>query len=268
MSLAEQNDLVLGWQERGDAAARERLLRECMPHVMVLASRFCRHGLERDDLVAQGHLGALVAIDRFDVSRGVRLSTYASFWIRAFMVEAMTSSWRRGKTGMGASRGRKFFVVRRERARLECLRSSPAEVMDGLAGLLGVTTRKVAEYLEVIDNPDFSLQSYAEAGGNPDSLPVLASGEDGPDRVVEEHERHALFTHVVSRALETLSERERHIVMRRHMDDDAASFSTLGREMGISRERVRQLEARCMQKLESALHGLGMDTEAYRQTIA
>jgi len=117
LGAVEERELVRRWQQRSDGTAREQLMRAGMRDVVAIARRYSGANVPLEDLVSEGTLGLMTAIDRFDPDRGVRLVKYSSHWIRARITRCILREWKRGRTGMGSTRVQRFFKVRRERAR-------------------------------------------------------------------------------------------------------------------------------------------------------
>lgn len=240
-------------------AARDELVLAFMPRVQAMARGLRHYPVDQEDLVSEGALGLLVGIDRFEPARGVRLMTYASHWIRAYMVNAIIKDWGKGKTGMGITRSRMFFRVRRERARYSAQHDDAVIAARRMAADMGISEKRLEDMLHTLDTPDFSLDSYAEASGQPDLRDRVQDPSAGPDDAASGSETDDIVGGAVGVALSSLDERERLIATRRLMDDDPITLADIGREIGVSRERARQIELRAKRKIRTvfATAGLG-----------
>jgi RNA polymerase sigma-32 factor len=219
LGAAEELELLERWHGSKDQEARQRLVEAFMPRVEAIARGFRHYPVDHEDLVAEGSVGLLVAIDRFDARKKVRLMTYASHWIRAYIVNAIIKTWGRGKTGMGITRSRMFFRVRRERARYASQHEDFDVVVQKMAADIGVSEKRMRDMINALDTPDFSLDAYAEASGQSDLRDRIEDEAAGPDGELEAAENERVFGKAVSHALTALDDRERLIARKRLMDD-------------------------------------------------
>ncbi|MFK7987806.1 MAG: sigma-70 family RNA polymerase sigma factor [Sandaracinaceae bacterium] len=230
----------------GDRQARERLVCSQLPMVLHYALKLRRYGVPIAELASEGTLGLLEAVDRFDLSREVRFSTYASTWVRNFVLERVAAHRSPLGSAKGAFRTRYWFRLRRELAR-ETAAGTPREVATGrLAERLGISRRLVTE---MMDHLGFRAASPPEGGGEWE----VESPTPTPLDELEAARRRRRVAEAVERALSTLSERERALVRERMMSDDPPSLAALGRLQGVSRERMRQIEVRARERLRIAL---------------
>ena len=242
----QERELVAAYQ-RGSRAALEALVTAHVPLVRSIARRYRGHARHDDDLVAEGRLGLLQAAARFEPERGVRFAVYAAWWVRAF-VRRFALDNRRIVRAPSTRIGRKLaskLPVTVQRLRQACGR----EVTDEeIARELGASPEDVAAVRLALSTPDLMLEDevHMRNDGLVDPLP-------SPEAQAAEHEQHDQLHHRVREALNALSTREREIVSARYLEDDGATLATLGVRLGISRERVRQLEARARNKLRDQL---------------
>jgi len=268
LTQVEELDLIERWQRDRDRRAHRELVDAYMGRVEAIARGYRHYPVSHEDLVAEGSVGLLIAIDRFEPGKNVRLMTYASHWIKAYVVNAVIKAWGHGKTGMGITRSRMFFKVRRERARHASQHSDASVVVRKMARDIGVSEKRVRDMMSTLDTPDFSLEAYAEAAGQSDLRDRIMDGSIGPDATLEREEGDQAFARSVAHALSALDERERLIARKRFMDDDPTTLADLGREIGVSRERARQLELRAKRKLAQVLAGTGLTREAFHSAIS
>jgi RNA polymerase sigma-32 factor len=253
--LGQDQEVVLAARSRrGDAQAADRLLRAHLRGVVAVAVRYRRYGVPLGELVAEGAFGMVQALAKFDEARGIRFSTYANHWIRAYVLEHVIRSWSLVGAGAGVLRSRHFFRVRRERARVLSLLGEGEEADHALAARLSLSVEQARDMVSRLEGRDVSLSQPVSKGSSVtlmDSLPGAIDHEHG--LLGLEQRRH--LESAVASALATLDPRERYIAEHRLMADgtDELSLAEISRSMGISRERARQLELRAKRKLRACL---------------
>jgi len=218
-----------------------------MPLVYGLVSRYRRRGDNTDDLVAEGRLGLVEAADRFDASRGVRFATYASWWVRAFVRRHALRNMR--IVGAPSTRvGRRLVasLPAAFRKLSQTLGRDPSR--DELAQELGVDAEEVATVMAAFRARDVALDHTLETRS-----PALRTSTPDPEMQLADRERRDRVSRRVREALTGLTPRERLIVEGRLLGDERTTLASLGDELGVSRERVRQLEKRACDKLRNAL---------------
>ncbi len=253
LSADEELECIRAWQERRDRRAAGRVIEANLRHVVFTALKFKNYGILVADLISEGNVGLMKALDRFDADRGVRFSTYAIYWIRAQVVTGVMDSWSLMSGPRGARSSRVFFRLRRERARLgserDAATDSAASVNEQLATSFNVSEGRMQEMLNQIDSRGISLDSPVP-GRNHSLLDELRGHED-QGAVLEQKEQLANLERVLERARTELDARETFILDRRLMADpeEKLSLGEIGEHFGVSRERVRQLELRARAKL-------------------
>ena len=253
----EEHELAVAWKERDDQEALHKITRAHMRLVISMASKFRYFGLPMGDLIQEGHVGLLEAAARFDPSRDVRFSTYATWWIRASMQDYILRNWSIVRGGTSSAQKALFFNLRRLRARLAQGSSqlTRTETYKEISSALRVSEKDVALMDSRLSAPDHSLNapvSNDEEGGA-DRMDFLVSHDPTPDVIVEgmiDDERRVDWLH---KALDVLNERELKIIRERRLRDEGATLEALGTVLGISKERVRQIENRALEKLRAAL---------------
>jgi RNA polymerase sigma-32 factor len=253
----EEHDLAVRWREDNDQAALHRLTSAHMRLVIAMAARFRNFGLPMSDLIQEGHVGLLEAASRFEPDREVRFSTYATWWIRASMQDYILRNWSIVRGGTSSSQKALFFNLRRLRARLaQSSDSRPrAAIFAEIASAIGVSPTDVELMDSRLSGPDMSLNApiHEAEGGAADRQDFLVDGVPLPDESVGDSidtERRLTW---LRSALTVLNERELRIVKERRLQDDGATLEALGESLGISKERVRQIENRALEKLRVAL---------------
>lgn len=255
LSAEEERNLIRAWQHNGDGAARDRLIRAFAPMAAATAKRFAPGAGEADpDLVQQANLGLMKAADRFDPERGIRFATYAIWWARA---EIQAYSWANASVVRrpNSAETRKLGAqVRRLDATLSADPDLEAGDIDRtIAESMGVSAHKLADLRELLNGTDSSLNLPVGAEDGADRMAMLVD----PQSVEEEAALHPLDAVVLRRvlidALAALPSRERDIVMATQLEDPPKTLDCLGTQYGISRERVRQLRERGLERLRDAL---------------
>ncbi len=240
----------------GDQEAADKLVEANLRYVIAIALQYRRYGVKLGDLIAEGSVGLVTAVRKFDPHRGTRFVTYAGYWIRAFVLEAVVRSSTMIGAGSGPFRSKLFFRLRRERARLSNLIADPDELIERLASDFETTPKKMSELLRRLDQREISLDAPAYHDSDATLVETLPGSEERQDAIVERRRRRSGIRTRLEGALAALDDRERLIVEKRILSDDSASLASLGRELGVSRERARQLEARAKKKLRDELQDL------------
>jgi len=253
----EEQALALAWKDHQDQDARNKIAMAHMRLVISMASKFRNFGLPMSDLVQEGHIGLLEAAARFEPSREVRFSTYASWWIRASMQDYVLRNWSIVRGGTSSAQKALFFNLRRLRAKLAQgdRQLTARAVHEEIAVALGVSLADVQTMDARLSGNDASLQAPISSGDadSGERLDLLACDAPLPDEQVCEmidSERRRVW---LSHALCQLNEREMKIIRARRLSEDSATLEELGAALGISKERVRQIETRALEKLKIAL---------------
>lgn len=255
LSREEEHKLAIRVRE-GDQDAADKLVEANLRYVIAIGLQYRRYGVTLGDLIAEGSVGLVTAVRKFDPYRGTRFVTYAGYWIRAFVLEAVVRSSTMVGAGSGPFRSKLFFRLRRERARLSNLIADPEELIAQLASDFDTTPEKMAGLLRRLDQREISLDGPAYHDSEATLVEMLPGTAEPQDLIVERRRRQSGIELRLEGALSVLDDRERLIVEKRILSDDAASLASLGRELGVSRERARQLEARAKKKLAEELKDL------------
>lgn len=257
LERGEEQELAIRWKEHHDQAAMHRITTAHMRLVISMAAKFRYFGLPMGDLIQEGHVGLLEAAARFEPGRDVRFSTYATWWIRASMQDYILKNWSIVRGGTSSAQKALFFNLRRLRARLargQEVQSSSALYKE-ISTALGVSEADVAMMDARLSGPDTSLNAPLtdDRGGSADRMDFLVSDDPLPDEVVGEAIDVERRSDWLKKALGVLNERELRIIEERRLQDEGATLEALGETLGISKERVRQIESRALEKLKTAL---------------
>jgi RNA polymerase sigma-32 factor len=255
LSREAEFELAKRVKNGGDARAAKMLIEANLRYVVAIALSYRRYGVRIADLISEGNVGLMTALRKFDPDRGTRFITYAAHWIRAFILDHVIRAWSIVGVGAGPLRSKVFFRLRREKAKILASTSDGEVATERLAERFGTTPEKITTFAQRLEARDVSLDAKVFDDGAatvvdtlPSPLPSQEDGYLGREREVEIEER-------VRAAVLELDPRERFIVEVRMMADgpDELSLAEIGRRLGVSRERARQLEARAKQKLKRRL---------------
>lgn len=241
----EERALVRAWQT-GDRRARDGLVRACLPFVVSIAHGYRRWGVAVEDLVQQGCLGVLKAAEKFDCSRDVRFATYAGYWIRAEIRDYVMRSYRVVRIG----------TTKQERRAIRSYRLAPTDDPQVLAQRSGLSPERTTALMPML----FAREASYEASAGDETFSGAGSS---PEEMVSANEVQARAEEAIARAMDRLSSREQMIVRARAFsEDDPISLSLLSVKLGVTKERVRQIEQRAWEKLRGALEPLREDLAA------
>lgn len=243
------------WRDNSDEAALHELTTAYMRLVIAMAGKFRHYGLPMADLVSEGNVGLMQAAARFEPEREVRFSTYASWWIRSAIQDYVLRNWSIVRTGTTAAQKSLFFNLRRLRARI-------ADTGDGnlteenrtwIATHLGVPVREVENMASRMSGPDRSLNAPLTLDGDGEWQDLIEDTSATPEQATIAARDTAKRREWVAEALKTLNSREMHIIAERRLAEESKTLEALGEELGVSKERVRQIENQALLKLRKAL---------------
>ena len=255
--LDRERELALArsWRDHSDVNALHELVASHLRLAVSLATRYRHYGLAVPDLIQEGAIGLMEAAMRFDPEREVRFSTYASWWIRAAIQDFVLRNWSIVRTGTTAAQKSLFFNFRRLRARIEEMTGEPLDDTGraGIAETLDVTRAEVEAMEWRFAGADQSLNSAIGEHGDGDWQGLLADERPDPEqRAITRFDR-AVGARWLAEALGSLPAREQLIIRARRLRDDGTTLDKLGRDLGISKERVRQLESRALARLKTLM---------------
>lgn len=249
-------DLATRWKNDGDEKALHELIRSYTRLVIATAAKFKHYGLPMGDLIQEGNLGLMQAANKFEPDRDVRFSTYATWWVRASIQDYILRNWSIVRTGTTAAHKSLFFNLRRLRAKIEGAEDENGLTTDGrikIATALGVRVKDVEDMEGRMNRGDQSLNALISTDGEEEVGSFLADTRPNPEDVVIGMKDSQTRSKWLNDALKKLSEREQHIIRERHMQYETVTLEELGKKLGVSKERVRQLESRALEKLRDNL---------------
>lgn len=255
LSQEEETYLAKEWKDNGNQKALDKLVSAYLRITLSMSSRFRHYGLPKTDLIQEGTIGLMEAANRFDPDREVRFSTYANWWVRAAMQDYVLRNWSIVRTGTTAAHKALFFGLKRTRLKLNMNNDGPLSLIERVQIAEDMNVR-----LKDVESMEARLYGADQSLNNPISEDATVSWQDlleSPDKIPEDIVMHKNDTRVKSRilnkALSNLSDRESYIVRERQLRDESRTLSSLGKHLGISKERVRQVEAIAMDKLKRSI---------------
>ncbi|HMO08077.1 MAG TPA: RNA polymerase factor sigma-32 [Paracoccaceae bacterium] len=255
-----ESRLAYAWRDRRDEAALHRLITAYMRLAISMAAKFRRYGAPMNDLIQEASLGLMKAADKFDPDRGVRFSTYAVWWIKASIQDYVMRNWSMVRTGSTSSQKALFFNMRRVQAKLEREAAAAGITLDAhqlrekVAHEVGVPLADVEMMEGRLGGSDFSLNATQSSDEDGREW-IDALEDDGVQaaEVVETRHDAARLRGWLANAMGALNTRERYIVAERKLREEPRTLESLGEELGLSKERVRQLEAAAFAKMRKNL---------------
>lgn len=256
-------DLARKWRDDRNERALHELVTSYTRLVVSIANKFRYYGLPIADLIQEGNIGLMTAAEKFDPDRELRFSTYATWWIRSCIQDYILRNWSIVRTGTTAAHKSLFFNFRRLRSQIEG--SNEAEGLSdmdraNIAANLNIRVQDVEHMEGRLSGVDSSLNMTISEDGEDEWQNMLATDGPSPEDVVVEMRNAETRSNWLNKALRTLPAREQLIIKERHMNDEVVTLESLGRELGISKERVRQLEQRAMEQLKGAILTLQKDS--------
>jgi RNA polymerase sigma-32 factor len=257
----EEYMLAKAWQEHGDRDAAHKLVTSHLRLVAKIAMGYRGYGLPVSELISEGNLGMMQAVKRFDPERGFRLSTYAMWWIRAAIQEYILRSWSLVKIGTTAAQKKLFFNLKRIKARLNLIddKTLHPDAVKKIATELKVNEDEVLSMDQRLKGADHSLNAPLRIDGEGEWQDWLVDKEPDQETALAENEELEIRHDLLTEAMKSLNDRERHILKERRLKDEPSTLEDLSGTYKISRERVRQIEVRAFEKLQKRMLELSRD---------
>lgn len=252
LTADEEYALAKRWTEDGDAQAAHQLVTSHLRLVTKIAMGYRGYGLPVSELISEGNIGLMQAVKKFDPEKGFRLSTYAMWWIKASIQEFVLRSWSLVKMGSSAAQKRLFFNLRKMKKRLKLVEDAKSLSQDEIrliARELDVSEQDVVDMDSRMSAVDKHLNARVGHDGDAEWGDLLADERDDQETLLAEHQDYGQKRALMLDAMDTLNARERDIIQERQLKDDPMTLEELSVRYGVSRERVRQIEARAMEKM-------------------
>jgi RNA polymerase sigma-32 factor len=258
----EERALTIAWVSNRDQNALHKLAESHMRLVIAMAVKFRHYGLSNADLIQEGHIGLLEAAMRFQPERDVRFSTYATWWIRAAIQDFVLKNWSIVRGGTSSGQKALFFNLRRLRAQIAQTAGSDSNLHQAymqIAANIGVSTNDVTAMAARLSGADVSMNAHvsnSDGEGAAERGDFFLDPQPLPDEIVGEFIDSDRRLNWLQSAMAELNSRETEIIQQRHLNENPLTLESLGVQLGISKERVRQIETRALEKLKSALLSL------------
>ncbi|HET7755003.1 MAG TPA: RNA polymerase factor sigma-32 [Anaeromyxobacteraceae bacterium] len=267
LTVADEQRLARSFRKDGDTRAAHQLVTANLRFVVKIACEYRSYGFNIAELVQEGNIGLMRAVEKFDPDKGIRLLSYAVWWIRAFIQNFVLKSWSLVKLGTTQAQRKLFFSLARTRREIERMSadhgmSSDGEDLTKIARKLNVKPREVAEMSQRMLGRDLSLDAPVGESGSDTHLDFVAGGGPSQEEALSTVQERTILQSRVSVALARLDSRERYIIEMRFMNDTPITLTELGAHFGFSRERARQLELRAKEKLKRELRGLSAQLDS------
>ena len=265
LTKEEEFQLAKDWLDHGDVDSAHKLVTSHLRLVAKIAMGYRGYGLPVSELISEGNIGMMQAVKRFDPDRGFRLATYAMWWIRAAIQEYILHSWSLVKIGTTAAQKKLFFNLRKLKRQLKAIDEGdlPPETVTTIADRLNVPEHEVINMNRRLAAPDHSLNAPLRADGENDAEWQDWLEDPTPNQEVEITEADELShqRRMLESAMSELNERERHIFTQRRLIEEPMTLEELSQIYKISRERVRQIEARAFEKVEHSIEQKNQQTQ-------
>ena len=256
--LAPEEEYMLGkrWKEHGDTKAAHKLITSHLRLVAKIAMGYRGYGLPIGEVISEGNIGLMQAVKKFEPDKGFKLATYAMWWIKASIQEFVLRSWSMVKIGTTASQKKLFFNLRRMKSQIQALEEGDLrpEHVKLIAHKLGVDEKDVISMNRRMSG-DASLNAplRSDADGDGEWQDWLVDSNDSQETTLGNNQESELRNGFLTKALDTLNERERRVIEARKLRDEPATLEDLSQEFNVSRERIRQIEVRAFEKLQKAV---------------
>lgn len=258
--LEKEHEFALArrWRDNRDTVAIDELVRSHLRLVIALANKFRNYGLPVVDLVQEGAVGLMEAAARFDPEKGFRFSTYAGWWIRSSMQDYVLRNWSIVRTGTTAAQKTLFFNLRWLRAKIARENDGPLnnDQKAEIATALRVRIKDVEIMEARFTKSDRSLNAALAADSTCEWQEMMPSEDAGPDEIIAERRDRQTHQRILGEAMKALTDREEIIIRERCLTEKTVTLAALGTRLGISKERVRQLESQALGKMRDAITNL------------
>lgn len=258
------------WRDSQDPEAARQLVGSHLRLVVKIARSYNGYGFPLGELIAEGNVGLMQALAKFDPDRGFRFATYAMWWIRAAIQEHILHNWSLVKLGTTAAQKKLFFNLRRLKSQLGEIGGGdlPPEAVASIARDLEVEESEVIDMNRRLASGDATLNAHMSEDGDREWVETLVSDDETQEERLAEASELTWRRELLSGAMDTLNERERHILLERRLKDEPATLEELSQVYGVSRERIRQIEVRAFERLQKAMLAAAANTSHASRALA
>ena len=257
-AILEKDDefyLINDWRENKTPKSLQKILNSYLRLAVSYARKYSSYGLPIDDLIHEGVLGIMHALDKFDTSKDFRLSTYASWWIRASIQDYILKNWSVVRTGSTASQKALFFNLKKIKQQINDVSREfmGQSEIDKVSNMLNVKSIEVQNMESRLTSGDLHLNQKVDSESENDLMSLLPDERQNPEEIYEDFNDKNVKKNYIARAIETLNDREKTIINLRKFKEKSITLDELGQKLKISKERVRQIETKALEKLRKAI---------------
>ncbi len=255
LEKSEEFELINDWKDKKNPRSLQKILNAYLRLAVSYARKYSSYGLPIDDLIHEGVLGIMHALEKFDTSKDFRLSTYASWWIRASIQDYILKNWSVVRTGSTASQKALFFNLKKIKQKINDISREymGQNEIDTVSNILNVKSIEVQNMESRLTGGDLHLNQKVDNESENDLMSLLADERENPEEVYEEFNDNKIKKQYISAAIDTLNEREKTIISLRKFKEKSITLDELGQMLKISKERVRQIETKALEKLKKAI---------------
>ena len=261
----EEFSLINDWRENKTPKSLQKILNSYLRLAVSYARKYSSYGLPIDDLIHEGVLGIMHALEKFDTSKDFRLSTYASWWIRASIQDYILKNWSVVRTGSTASQKALFFNLKRIKQQINDVSREfmGQEELNKVSNMLNVKSYEVQNMESRLTGGDLHLNQKVDNETENDLMSLLADERQNPEETYEDFNDKNIKKDFINQAIDTLNEREKIIIRLRKFKEKSITLDELGQKLKISKERVRQIETKALDKLKKALLDISQQNKEF-----
>ena len=251
----EEFQLINDWRDNKTPSSLQKILNSYLRLAVSYARKYSSYGLPLDDLIHEGVLGIMHALDKFDTSKDFRLSTYASWWIRASIQDYILKNWSVVRTGSTASQKALFFNLKKIKQKINDVSREfmGQNEIDQVSKMLNVKSMEVQNMESRLTGGDLHLNQKVDSDSENDLMSLISDSRQNPEEVYEDINDNKVKKEFIFAAIDTLNDREKTIIKLRKFKEKSITLDELGQKLKISKERVRQIETKALEKLRSAI---------------
>ena len=251
----EEFELINDWRDNKTPRSLQKILNSYLRLAVSYARKYSSYGLPIDDLIHEGVLGIMHALEKFDTSKDFRLSTYASWWIRASIQDYILKNWSVVRTGSTASQKALFFNLKKIKQQINDVSREfmGQNEINKVSNMLNVKSIDIQNMESRLTGGDLHLNQKVDSDSENDLMSLLADERQNPEETFEEFNDKNIKKDFINKAIDTLNEREKTIIRQRKFREKSITLDELGQKLKISKERVRQIETKALEKLKRSL---------------
>ena len=261
----EEFHLINDWRDNKNPKSLQKILNSYLRLAVSYARKYSSYGLPIDDLIHEGVLGIMHALEKFDTSRDFRLSTYASWWIRASIQDYILKNWSVVRTGSTASQKALFFNLKKIKQQINDVSREfmGQEEINKVSNMLNVKSIEVQNMESRLTGGDLHLNQKVDNDTENDLMSLLADDRQNPEESFEDFNDKNIKKSFINQAIDTLNEREKTIIRLRKFREKSITLDELGQKLKISKERVRQIETKALEKLKKSLLDISQQSKEF-----